>query len=112
MNETSNETYEAIILPCSVDIDGTWVTERGDRVSVVGTIFDTPDGTEWADEEIRFVTRAAEHIETCPSCDEWVGNSAAMLEAVSHRVFPCCACGLFVWLPRPPFEDDFGEANA
>jgi len=108
----SKECYNETVKPCGIQIDGTWVTQRGDNFSLVGVIFDTPDGTEWAKEEVRFISRAIDYTESCPSCGEWVGRQTPMLEAVRHRILPCCACSSFVWLIRPDFEDDFVGEHA
>jgi len=70
-------------------------------VTVVGQQFDTPEGTEWGTEEIRFVSSARDSIDECGNCDAGIPINAIMLEGVAHQIYPCCSCGLFVWLERP-----------
>lgn len=110
--DATDNTYEDIIHPCAVTLDGYWTTTRGDRVSIIGAVFDTPIGTEWVQEAIREVTPAIEQVETCPLCEEWVGKQTPLLHGAGHRILPCCVCEQFIWLARPDFEDSLKEALA
>lgn len=113
-SEKDNEdgTYEDTILVGAVSVDGFWTTSRGHRLSVIGVMFDTPEGTEWPKEMIHTVTPGVEHIESCPLCEEWIGKETPILQTERHRILPCVVCQMFVWLPRPDFEDSFKEALA
>jgi hypothetical protein len=110
--ENEDDTYEDTIHPGAVSVDGYWTTTRGHRMSVIGVVFDTPEGTEWLGETIHTVTPAVEHIEACPNCEEWVGKQTPLLHTAGHRILPCCMCDQFVWLARPDFEDTLKEALA
>ena len=110
--DSIDNTYEGIIYPCAVTLDGFWTTQRGHRVSIIGVEFDTPEGTDWEKETIQAVTPANEHIECCPTCNEWVGKQTPLLHTVAHRILPCCVCAEFMWRPRPDFEDALKEAMA
>lgn len=100
------------IYPCSIEHDGQWTTANGCRISLIGQHFNTPDGTEWREEEIRFVSVAAKSIDECPECAAPVSNSAPMLEGVAHQIYPCCMCDNFVWLWRSPISKEMQEEHA
>ena len=103
--DCEDDTYEDWIHPGAVSVDGFWTTTRGHRMSVIGVAFDTPEGTEWPKETIHTVTPAVEHIESCPTCEEWIGKEVPIFHTAGHRILSCGVCELFLWLPRPDFED-------
>jgi hypothetical protein len=112
VDATDDNTYEDDILPCKVSADGYWTTTRGHRVSIIGTVFETPEGTEWDEETIHAVSPANQHVECCPLCDEWVDKETPILHTTAHRILPCCTCDTVIWLARPDFEDNLKEALA
>jgi len=108
-NTNEQENHEETIHPCNIDAEGFWKATTGHREPVIGQQFDTPEGTEWRTEEIRFISAAHEHIDECESCEAGVPVSAIMLEGVAHQIYPCCSCGLFVWLERPQVPSEIVE---
>jgi len=110
--DANDNRYDDYIRPCHIDLDGLWTSTRGHQTTIVGAVFDTPEGTEWDKETIHAVTKAIDYVECCPLCEEWVANQTPLLHTAGHRILPCCACDQFVWLVRPDFEESVKEALA